>query len=258
MGNILKCSSTSCKQTLEQVMFSPPDTCSYSIHHERLYFVSGIAYMHYHPKKRKNQFLILHSHGNACEIGHMDRFLMKLFEDLGNVDIISYDYEGYGLTKGLNKTPTIDGCIRSIDSIYNHAISMGYRPEHIILYGVSIGTGPSVDLAARKPIHSMLLQSPYTSIIGVGSPCVETTLDCLYIPNAFPSLTQIPNIRVPITILHGTNDKVIPYEHAVKLQNANPIYVILYPLENATHNNIETDYYCELRMALQTLTEIKT
>lgn len=58
----------------------------------------------------------------------------------------------------------------------------GIRPENVIVYGQSIGTVPSVDLASRYESAAVILHSPLTSGMRVAFPDTKKT----YCFDAFP------------------------------------------------------------------------
>jgi len=68
--------------------------------------------------------VLLYSHGNGSDIGYIHELLSKLAYSIG-INIISYDYEGYGLTNGINPSSSEEGCIRTIDIVYDYLISNG-------------------------------------------------------------------------------------------------------------------------------------
>lgn len=61
-------------------------------------------------------------------------------------------------------------------------LSYGISPENIILYGQSIGTVPTVDLASRFECAAVILHSPLTSGMRVAFPDTKKT----YCFDAFP------------------------------------------------------------------------
>lgn len=93
-----------------------------------------------------DRFTLLFSHGNAVDLGQMTSFFVGLGQRI-NCNIFSYDYSGYGMSTG---KPTEKNLYADIDAAW-HALRTRYgiSPENIILYGQSIGTVPTVDLASR-------------------------------------------------------------------------------------------------------------
>ena len=106
------------------------------------------------------RFTILHSHGNAVDLGQMSSFYLWLGSRI-NCNIFSYDYSGYGVSGG---KPSEKNLYADIEAAW-HALRtrLGISPENIILYGQSIGTVPTVDLASRYEVGAVILHSPLMS-----------------------------------------------------------------------------------------------
>jgi hypothetical protein len=100
------------------------------------------------------RFTILHSHGNAVDLGQMSSFYLGLGSRI-NCNIFSYDYSGYGVSGG---RPSEKNLYADIEAAW-HAMrtKLGISPENIILYGQSIGTVPTVDLASRFEVGMQIV-----------------------------------------------------------------------------------------------------
>ena len=118
------------------------------------------------------KYTILFSHGNAVDLGQMMSFYIGLGSRI-NCNIFSYDYSGYGVSSGKpsekNLYADIDAAWQSLRSRY------GISPEHVILYGQSIGTVPCIDLASRFEVGAVVLHSPLTSGMRVAFPDTKRT-----------------------------------------------------------------------------------
>ncbi len=235
---------SSSKAIVESLAFPAP-ACSYGDHASGFQSIDGVATI-YH-KVNDNKLVILYSHGNATDIGHMNGYLSSLSKKI-RTNIMAYDYEGYGMS--VPSSPSEAGCIRSINKVYEHLILEGREPSDIILYGVSIGTGVTVDLAAKLCSSNfnpkgVLLQSPYTTVIGVitesGATTSYYTMPSEYTPNILRTNEKIDKVTCPITIIHGEKDNLIPIKHANRLKELNN-NIKLTPIANAGHNGIENDY----------------
>lgn len=242
--------TSSIRPPIEKIMFPAPRP-RYNQFHPNLKFVGPmrgrVACMSYIVNTRRPT--ILYGHGNASDIGEMSDFLENLSRDL-NVNIVSYDYEGYGLTVSQNPfgRPTEQGCIRATETAYSYLVDdLKISPSNIILYGTSIGTGPIVKLAATLAergvdVRGILLQTPYSSIFGVAAESFETS--CRYTgsviedPNMFKSNEEIGKIKSRIAIIHGPNDEIISYANAERLHRAAKNSKLI-TIPTATHNNIE-------------------
>ncbi|XP_012720240.1 alpha/beta hydrolase domain-containing protein 17A [Fundulus heteroclitus] len=189
----------------------------------------GCMYVRCSPNAR---FTVLFSHGNAVDLGQMSSFYLGLGTRI-NCNIFSYDYSGYGVSTG---KPTEKNLYADIDAAW-HALRTRYCivPENIILYGQSIGTVPTVDLASRYECAAVVLHSPLTSGMRVAFPETKKT----YCFDAFPNIEKVSKITSPVLIIHGTEDEVIDFSHGLALYERCPKAVEPLWVEGAGHNDIE-------------------
>lgn len=134
------------------------------------------AYIRCCPKAK---YTVLFSHGNAVDLGQMTSFYIGLGTRI-NCNILSYDYSGYGVSTGRpsekNLYADIDAAWAALRNRY------GISPQNVILYGQSIGTVPTIDLASRYEVGAVVLHSPLTSGMRVAFP--ETRRSWFF--DAFP------------------------------------------------------------------------
>ena len=77
--------------------------------------------------------------------------------------VMAVEYPGYGLYK--TSKPDEEKIKNDADTVYDYLTEVcGVREKDIILFGRSMGSGPSSYLASRKNPGSLLLMSPYMSI----------------------------------------------------------------------------------------------
>lgn len=195
------------------------------------------AYYFFNPI---NTVTIVYSHGNATDIGRIYDW-MDIIHQSCQVNIVCYDYVGYGSNTG---KPSEQGCYDCINSVYEYLVTdNNINSNDIILFGRSIGTGPTVDLASRLSkndvcaLKGIILQSPYTSIFGVVSQKIATASMCI---DKFRNKSKIDSVTCPITVLHGDQDEIIPFDHAEKLHRKSQKCRLI-KLEDGGHNDLE--YY---------------
>jgi fermentation-respiration switch protein FrsA (DUF1100 family) len=159
-----------------------------------------------HLPNASAKFTLLVSHGNAEDIGD-DRYWL---EDLhqASFNVLAYDYQGYGTSQGRASEKTLYedelACYEFLTT------NLKVPPERIIVLGRSVGSGPAVHLAARKPVAGLVLESPFLSAFRVVTR-VPVGFD------KFPNYKEIGRVRCPVLIMHGTRDEVIPIWHGRKL-----------------------------------------
>jgi abhydrolase domain-containing protein 17 len=174
------------------------------------------------------RFTLLVSHGNGEDLGDIRDWL----EDLrrAGFSVFAYDYQGYGTSEG---RPGENAAYADESAAYDFlAIVLGTPPDRIIIFGRSVGTGPAVQLAARRPAAALVLQSPFLSAFRV------LTRVSLLPFDRFPNYKRIGHVHCPVLIMHGTADSVIPLWQGKKLfQLANEPKQFV-AVEGADHNDV--------------------
>lgn len=112
-------------------------------------------------------------------------------------------------------------------------------PSNIILFGRSLGTGPVVDLASRKPVRGVILQSPMLS--GLRPQAPSWLSEALFFVDVFKSKDKVEYIQCPVLIMHGKLDDVVPWNHGYVLWQLLPnAYEPLW-VEGAGHGDMELE-----------------
>jgi abhydrolase domain-containing protein 17 len=175
------------------------------------------------------QFTLLVSHGNAEDLGD-DRYWLEELRRAG-FNVLAYDYQGYGTSQG---KPTEAGAYADESAAYDHlTVNLRTPPARIVILGRSVGSGPAVHLAARRPVAGLILQSPFVSAFRVLTRIPVLPFD------KFPNYKEIGRVRCPVLIIHGTRDSVIPIWHGQRLfELANqPKQFVAVP--GADHNDLD-------------------
>jgi len=195
----------------------------------------------YLPNPNAN-YTILYSHGNAEDLGRIRQRLEHL-RTLG-VSVFAYDYRGYGTSQG---SPSEQNAYQDIEAAYRYLTeTLGISPSQIILYGRSLGSGTSVEIASREPIAGLILESPFTSIFRVITRIAIVPFD------RFDNLRKIGKVRCPILFLHGTQDQLIPLHHSETLMRQVRSPKRLVAIAGADHNDLLEIAGTQYDQAIQT------
>ncbi|XP_021296258.1 protein ABHD17B [Herrania umbratica] len=153
---------------------------------------------------------VLYSHGNAADLGQMYDLFSELSLHL-RVNLLGYDYSGYGQSTG---KPTEQNTYADIDAVYRClGEKYGVKEEDVILYGQSVGSGPTLDLATRLPkLRAVVLHSPILSGLRVMYPVKRT-----YWFDIYKNIDKIPFVNCPVLVIHGTADDVVDWSHGKQL-----------------------------------------
>lgn len=174
------------------------------------------------------KYTILYSHGNGEDLSNIRPFLIEL-RDLG-FNVFAYDYPGYGTSEG---RPTERGVLEAASAAFSYLVILrDVDPDKIILFGRSLGSGPSYFLAAQKPVAGMIIDGGFTSTFRV------VTKRKLLPWDKFDNLSRAGEVRCPILFLHGKQDQTVPFWHAEALFAAarEPKYSLF--VDEAGHNNL--------------------
>ncbi|PAA53928.1 hypothetical protein BOX15_Mlig003271g2 [Macrostomum lignano] len=193
----------------------------------------------------RSKYTLLFSHGNAVDLGQISSFLIGLARRI-NMNVFSYDYSGYGASTG---RPLEKNLYADIDCAWQQLIGRyNLSPREIVLYGQSIGTVPTMDLATRVNPAGIVLHSPLLSGLRVAFPDTSRT----WFFDAFPNIEKAPRIHSPCLVIHGTEDEVINIAHGLAIYERLPRSVDPLWVEGAGHNDIELfpQYLLRLRSFL--------
>lgn len=124
------------------------------------------------------------------------------------------EYRGYS---GLPGSPTETGLYNDGRAFLKELQARGVESSHIILYGHSLGTGVAVQMASEFHVGGLMLLAPYLSIpklAQIDFPFFPSSLLAL---DRFDNEKKIKSIRMPLLIVNGTSDQVIPPSQGKKL-----------------------------------------
>ncbi|MDR3501709.1 MAG: alpha/beta hydrolase [Legionella sp.] len=191
----------------------------------------GIELLAWYKAAKANQPTVLFLHGNAGHIGYR-MFLARAFLDAG-FGVLLLEYRGFGGNKG---NPTEEGFYTDARTAIHFLQQQGMSPLPLVLYGESIGTGVAVKMAEEFPTCAVILQSPYTSLPAVA----RYHYPWIFIPpwDKYNSLARIHNVKSPVLILHGKQDKLIPFEQGLTLFNQANEPKTFVALDDKDHNNL--------------------
>jgi pimeloyl-ACP methyl ester carboxylesterase len=164
-----------------------------------------VSFLYRFPGAR---YTVLFSHGNAADCGSMQTAYVELCQRIG-VNVFAYDYTGYGSSSG---TPSEAATYADIEAAYDFLVSSGVCTEpdrQIVLYGQSVGSGPSVKLASSKkrPVRAMVLHSPIMSGLRV----IMENRGPLCCCDPFPNIRRIRHVTAPVLVIHGDADVEVSF-----------------------------------------------
>lgn len=157
----------------------------------------------------RSRWVVLHCHGNAGNISHRLGTCKALLQS--GVAVFLFDYRGYGRSAG---RPTETGTYRDAHAAYDWLRTKGFGADHIIAFGESLGGGIASELAVRQPLGGLVLQSTFTSIPEIGAELYPFLPVRLISKIKYDTASRLPDIHVPVLIMHSRNDELAKFHHA--------------------------------------------
>jgi len=187
---------------------------------------------------------VLYLHGNAGNLSHRGKSIVNVRDAL-KASVLIVDYPGYGKSEG---APSEKGCYQSADAAYAWLTQeKTIAPGKLLLFGASLGGAVAVDLASRKEHRALILVKTFTSAPDVGATFYPWLPVRWVMRNRFDSAAKIKNVRTPVFIAHGSQDRIVPFALGKRLYEAANEPKTFVELEGQDHNDgLGHDFYSGL------------
>ncbi len=181
--------------------------------------------------------LLIYFHGNAGNIYHRIPDLLHLQKS--GFNIIGVSYRGYGKSEG---SPSEAGIYLDGKAVYQYALEeLGFSAENIIILGRSIGSTVATNLAQHKNLHGLILVTPLSNGKGQAE-ASGLGLISTFAGDAFDNLTKIDNLNSPLLVIHGTQDRVVPFLMGEAIFSRAKTEKKFIKIEGASHNDLQSAY----------------
>ncbi|MGH3458334.1 alpha/beta hydrolase [Aeromicrobium sp.] len=148
--------------------------------------------------------------------------------------VLLVDYRGYGGNPG---SPSEDGLARDARAAADALEGLGYPPERTIYFGESLGSGVVAALQTRRPPAGMVLRSPFTELTDVGARHYPWLPVRRLLTDRFPVTDHLAESDVPLTVVYGDRDSVVPTELSARVADEAPALVERVVFAGADHND---------------------
>jgi hypothetical protein len=179
------------------------------------------------------RWVTLVSHGNAGNISHrLDRAL--LLQSRLRSSVLLYDYRGYGASEG---SPGEAGTYRDARAAYRYLVGeKQVRASELVLFGESLGSAVSLELALDHPAAALVLEAPFTSVRDMARTTLFAPL-APFVRTRYESLARVPRLRMPLLVVQGDRDEIVPPSQGRRLFAAAPEPKRYYAIPGAGHND---------------------
>jgi hypothetical protein len=145
------------------------------------------------------------------------------------------NYRRYG---GSGGWPTEANNVADANAAFDYMRALGIPARDIVAYGESLGTAVATRLALQRPVRALVLEAPFTSVVDVGRQVWWFLPLRLIMTDQYRTIDRIGSVRVPLLIVHGARDSLIPVSHARQIYAAANEPKSLAILRRGTHNDL--------------------
>lgn len=191
--------------------------------------INGLRFKTQHPKG-----VVFYLKGNSKSIKGWGKFAVDFTRH--GYDVIMVDYRGFGKSTGKRTQKAVK---RDLQVIYNR-IKENVSEKYIILYGRSLGSGFATKLASMNQPRMLILDAPYYSLSKVALRYLPFMPLSILIKFPMPTYKWLQYVQCPVHIIHGTDDKLIPFKTSLKLSRIKPNLTTLHSIIGGGHKNLNT------------------
>ncbi|TCO51887.1 hypothetical protein EV646_101883 [Kribbella antiqua] len=149
--------------------------------------------------------------------------------------VLLFDYRGYGGNEG---SPTERGLARDVRAAQRYLVEKaGLPPERIIYFGESLGGAVVTALATEAAPGGLVLRSPFVDLASVGREHYPFLPVRLLLRDKFPLAEQLAGVKVPVVVVYGSADSIVPPSQSRSVAQAAPTLKDLVEIAGADHND---------------------
>jgi pimeloyl-ACP methyl ester carboxylesterase len=189
----------------------------------------------WHVPPRLNKPVLLYFPGNNDNLSHPGRRLAFRNLTADGTGLLALSYRGEGGSSG---SPTESGLHLDALALYEEGVHL-YGADRLVAMGHSLGTGVASWLATEKKVRALILEAPYTSTAAIAQMRYWYAPINLLMTDQFHTDRIISQLKVPVLILHGDHDSVIPLNEGKKLYELAPSPKRLVIFNGAGHENLQ-------------------
>ncbi|HEU4513738.1 MAG TPA: alpha/beta hydrolase [Nocardioidaceae bacterium] len=151
------------------------------------------------------------------------------------MDVLLFDYRGYGGNPG---SPSEDGLALDIRAARAFLADSGVPAEHVLYFGESLGSAVVTELATEHPPAAMLLRSPFVDLASLGRVHYPFLPVRSFLRDRFPLVEHLTHVDVPVTVVYGSRDSIVPPDQSRAVAEAAPNLRRLVEVDGADHNDM--------------------
>lgn len=186
------------------------------------------------PQPGRPVILFLHGQGSTLAMGKYRYIRMHKM----GVGYLALAYRGYSHSTG---KPTEKGLFIDGLAAYDWLKAQGFKDGDIVVHGHSLGTGVATYVASQRPAKALVLEAPFTAASDVAQERYPIVPANLLMKDKFRSRDRIGDVHMPLLIVHGDRDSVIPFAQGQRLFALANEPKRFIRMEGSEHNTLTRD-----------------
>jgi dipeptidyl aminopeptidase/acylaminoacyl peptidase len=155
---------------------------------------------------------VLYFGGRSEEVSWVARDAGRLFP---HMTVLAMNYRGYGDSHGdpAEIHMVEDGC-----SLFDWLAGHGHvDAQRIAVVGRSLGSGVAIQVAKERPVHSVVLITPYDSVLAIAKRRFRAMPIEYMLRHRFESIKYAPSLKAATYVLRAEQDDIVPHSHTDQL-----------------------------------------
>jgi hypothetical protein len=195
-----------------------------------------------HPTPDTRYPLVVYFHGNGANLSNWTPILVGIARQ--GYSVLAFDYRGYGVSTG---RPTEKGLYRDVDAILDHVWTKMRPSGPVIYWGRSLGVSMAAYAASRRRADlsgpsryhpaGLILESGFPDARSLFRGPSPMALLALFSTYRFPAARFLRESQVPVLVMHGDADTVIPYDQGRALYERIGGPKQFFTISGADHND---------------------
>ena len=217
----------------DRTRVAPKDAGLPGVQEVELSAADGTKLIAWHLLPRGPKPTMLYFMGNAGNVAHRAGKIAAIAAD--GYGVLMLNYRRFGGSRGF---PSETKNVADAAAAYDYLRGLGLDAKDIVAYGESLGTGVATQLALIRELKALVLESPFMSIADVGQKAWPFLPLRFVVGDNYRTIDRIDGVSVPLLIVHGARDIMIPVAQGRRVYNEanNPKKLVILP--GAGHNDL--------------------
>ncbi len=212
---------------------APRDTALENVEEVKFKTPDGVTLIGWWVPARKDMPTLLYFTGNGGSVAGRAHKIDEITR--AGYGLFMLNYRGFGGSEG---SPTEADNVADAELAYDLLMERGLKPSDIVIYGESLGTSVATQLSLKRPAKALVLEAPFTSAVAVGRLTWWFLPLRLVMVDTYKTINFIDRVSMPLLIVHGKQDSVIPLRMAEQLYAKAPEPKQMEVFPEADHNDL--------------------